>query len=129
MGDSTFANKCLDKMNQFKQQGKTIFFVSHSASQMKSFCDRILWLHYGELRAFGVVEDVIKQYNTYVHTVKKMTAERKSQLKNTSLKKQYINSKDVLEKTKKTSFIRWFIPKLLLICPLLILAYLVGLGL
>src|SRR5699024_12594220 len=41
VGDKAFAEKSLDKMNEFKQDGKTMIFVSHSLGQMKKFCDKI----------------------------------------------------------------------------------------
>src|SRR5690606_1852309 len=65
VGDSTFAKKCLNKMNEFKKQGKTIFFVSHSASQMKEFCDRVVWLHYGQVKEIGPAETVVNNYQKY----------------------------------------------------------------
>ncbi|HET6873120.1 MAG TPA: teichoic acids export ABC transporter ATP-binding subunit TagH, partial [Sporolactobacillaceae bacterium] len=49
VGDQTFADKCLNKMNQFKEEGKTIFFISHAIGQVKNFCDKALWLEYGEV--------------------------------------------------------------------------------
>ncbi len=66
VGDPTFTQKCLDKMNEFRKSGKTIFFVSHSLPQIKSFCDKALWLEYGNLRAFGEIEEVLPSYERFI---------------------------------------------------------------
>ena len=40
VGDQHFQEKCMDKMLELKRSGKTIVFVSHSASAVKFLCDR-----------------------------------------------------------------------------------------
>lgn len=62
VGDSTFASKSFDKIREFKKQGKTIFFVSHSNNQVKEIADRVLWMHYGELRENGPADVVMPHY-------------------------------------------------------------------
>ena len=47
VGDNSFTEKCLAKMNEFKKRKKTILFVSHSVNQMEDFCDKVIWLHQG----------------------------------------------------------------------------------
>ncbi|MET1247311.1 teichoic acids export ABC transporter ATP-binding subunit TagH [Sporolactobacillus sp. STCC-11] len=79
VGDQTFADKCLDKMNEFKEKGKTIFFISHSINQMKKFCDKALWIQYGHVENYGSMAEVMPQYEKFIKTYKKMTkAEKKA---------------------------------------------------
>jgi teichoic acid transport system ATP-binding protein len=66
VGDKTFYKKCLDKIAEFKKNGKTIFFISHSSSQVRSISDRVLWLSAGKVKEFGEARRVINHYNAYV---------------------------------------------------------------
>src|SRR5690625_1003856 len=90
VGDSTFAKKCLDKLEQFKKQGKTIIFISHSVSQMRTFCDRVMWLHYGKLKSFGEKDDVINQYVQFTTWFNGLTSKEKETYKNDMNAQQYI---------------------------------------
>ena len=62
VGDAHFQNKCLDKMKELKAEGKTMVFVSHSVGQVKSFCDRAVWLYNGTLKMDGTTNEVIEAY-------------------------------------------------------------------
>jgi ABC-type polysaccharide/polyol phosphate transport system ATPase subunit len=62
VGDTAFQKKCMDKMNQFKKEGVTIVYVSHSMGQVQSFCDRVIYLRNGEIEADGLSKDVVSQY-------------------------------------------------------------------
>lgn len=88
VGDKAFAEKSLSKMNEFKEKGKTMFFVSHSIGQMKKFCEKILWLEYGEVKAFGPTEEVIPQYEKFFKDYKAMSKEEKKKFREEALKKQ-----------------------------------------
>ncbi|MBX6353367.1 MAG: teichoic acids export ABC transporter ATP-binding subunit TagH [Thermoflavifilum sp.] len=66
VGDAVFSAKCMDKMNDFKRRGKTIFFISHSMAQVKSFCEKALWLDRGVVRAYGDVASVVPEYERFV---------------------------------------------------------------
>lgn len=70
VGDETFANKCIAKMKTLQQEGKTIFFVSHSAAQIKNMCDKAIWIHYGEMIEYGDVNHVVKRYNALIRGFK-----------------------------------------------------------
>lgn len=81
VGDITFTDKCLDKMQEFRNAGKTIFFVSHSVNQVRQFCDKAIWLEYGALRAYGEVEDVLVMYESFVKEYKQMSSEEQKNYK------------------------------------------------
>ncbi|MFH7818884.1 teichoic acids export ABC transporter ATP-binding subunit TagH [Neobacillus thermocopriae] len=79
VGDKIFAQKCLAKMKNFKKRGKTIFFISHSLYQIKSFCKKALWLEAGEIKAYGPVEEVLPQYEKFIQEFRQMSPEEKKQ--------------------------------------------------
>jgi lipopolysaccharide transport system ATP-binding protein len=62
VGDMDFQQKCLEKFREFKKQGKSIVFVSHSMALIRDFCEKTLYLQGGEARAFGPSEEAINRY-------------------------------------------------------------------
>ncbi|MFD1706500.1 teichoic acids export ABC transporter ATP-binding subunit TagH [Siminovitchia sediminis] len=88
VGDKAFAEKSLEKMKEFKAQGKTMIFVSHSLGQMKRFCDKILWLEYGMVKDFGSVKEVLPKYEQFVNEFKKMSKEEKEKYKEEAMERQ-----------------------------------------
>ena len=62
VGDQHFQEKCLKKMKELKEQGKTMVFVSHSMDSVRFLCDRSIWLNQGVIRADGETDEVIKEY-------------------------------------------------------------------
>jgi len=77
VGDKAFAEKSLNKMKEFKKQGKTMIFVSHSIGQMKQFCEKILWLEFGMVKDYGTVEEVIPRYEAFLQRWQKMSKEER----------------------------------------------------
>src|SRR5579864_2949136 len=62
VGDQAFQAKCMDKILEFKDQGKTLLFVSHSTSTVQKLCERALWLDHGELVMDGDAAEVAAAY-------------------------------------------------------------------
>jgi ABC-2 type transport system ATP-binding protein len=66
VGDERFQRKCYQKIEEFKQMGKTIVLVSHTMETIKRFCDRVVYLHLGEQKMFGSAAEVVKMYDRAV---------------------------------------------------------------
>ncbi|MPM49938.1 Teichoic acids export ATP-binding protein TagH [bioreactor metagenome] len=62
VGDEKFQKKCYAKMQEFKEEGKTIVLVSHNLKTVESFCDRAAYLKYGHLVACADSKLVAKRY-------------------------------------------------------------------
>ena len=62
VGDKHFQERCYEKMMELKKEGKTMVFVTHSMSAVKTFCDRAVWLSNGRIRMDGNTEDVVNEY-------------------------------------------------------------------
>src|SRR5699024_3727182 len=88
VGDETFSNKCIEKMKQFQNDGKTIFFISHSASQVSKMCNKALWIHYGETKEYGDCEPIVKNYSQFIDKFNEMTKEEQLQFKDKMIKQQ-----------------------------------------
>lgn len=59
VGDKPFKRKCLAKMREIRESGRTIFYVSHAAGQVRRMCDRVIVLQEGRLVFDGGVEEGI----------------------------------------------------------------------
>ena len=63
VGDAAFQKKCLDKIEQTRNSGVTILFVSHSAESVRRLCTRGIVLHEGRLVLDSSAEDAVSRYN------------------------------------------------------------------
>ena len=81
VGDSTFAAKSSKKMFEFRERGKTIFVVSHNAAQIQRWTDKVLWLHYGEVKEYGATKDILPKYQTFINWFNKLSKEQQEQYK------------------------------------------------
>lgn len=63
VGDANFQKKCFDVFESFKQEGRTVIFISHSMQQVIRFCDRVILLDKGRIRTQGDPEVVAAEYD------------------------------------------------------------------
>lgn len=62
VGDSEFQRKCLDKIKDVASSGRTVLFVSHNMSAVKTLCSSAILLNSGRLVSIGPVESVMSEY-------------------------------------------------------------------
>jgi len=62
VGDAAFQQKCLDKMHEIRQQGRTILFVSHDMAAITRLCKRVVLLENGKIARDGESREVVKHY-------------------------------------------------------------------
>lgn len=62
VGDASFQKKCFNKLTELKEMGTTIVIVSHSIDQVKSICDRAIWIYDGRVREDGSPNEVCAHY-------------------------------------------------------------------
>jgi len=66
VGDEAFTRKCLDKISEFRRQGRTIMFVTHTLGLVEKMCDDVLWMRQGRVADRGEPKRVVDAYLTYV---------------------------------------------------------------
>ena len=62
VGDVEFQKKCLGKIGDVAQSGRTVFFVSHDLNAVMSLCNRVIWIDKGKLMNDGEPKKVIQNY-------------------------------------------------------------------
>ncbi len=62
VGDVAFQRKCLGKMDDVSQHGRTVIFVSHNMQAVRSLCKRVIWLQEGQLHRAGESSAIVDEY-------------------------------------------------------------------
>ena len=62
VGDAKFQQKCLGKMQQISNEGKTVIFVSHNLESLNRICPRSVLIQQGKVKDIGKTQTIIHQY-------------------------------------------------------------------
>jgi ABC-2 type transport system ATP-binding protein len=62
VGDASFQQKCYQKIESFRRDGKTILFVSHGLGDVTTLCSEVLWMERGQAKAIGRSVDLVSDY-------------------------------------------------------------------
>jgi len=62
VGDASFQKKCLGKMSDVAEEGRTILFVSHNLAAVENLCTRAVWLEAGRVRSAGDTHEIVREY-------------------------------------------------------------------
>jgi lipopolysaccharide transport system ATP-binding protein len=62
VGDISFQQKCIQRIERFKFQGCTILLVSHEPALITDQCDEAIWLRAGKMVSYGKATVVTEQY-------------------------------------------------------------------
>ncbi|KOP22771.1 ABC transporter [Hapalosiphon sp. MRB220] len=63
VGDATFQKKCLGKMGEVAEGGRTVIFVSHNMQAIRRLCSKAVYLERGVTKNVSSVEDAIQRYS------------------------------------------------------------------
>jgi lipopolysaccharide transport system ATP-binding protein len=62
VGDTEFQRKCIGKMDDVAESGRTVVFISHNLSAVQKLCNRSVWLEHGRVVDTGLTQQVIASY-------------------------------------------------------------------
>lgn len=66
VGDQAFARRCMKKMHEYAERGKTLLFVSHGVQNVLDLCQRAIWLDEGTIKRDGDVGSVVEEYSVSI---------------------------------------------------------------
>jgi lipopolysaccharide transport system ATP-binding protein len=64
VGDLEFQKKCIGKMQNISESGRTIVFVSHQMNQIRRLCQRVFWIEDGQIRKTGPAGVLLGEYES-----------------------------------------------------------------
>jgi ABC-2 type transport system ATP-binding protein/lipopolysaccharide transport system ATP-binding protein len=66
VGDIAFQERCLNKLREFHNKGKTLVIASQSLSLLNRFCNKIILLERGKIKFLGEPKDAINRYQSLI---------------------------------------------------------------
>ncbi len=82
VGDEQFQQKCIDRMQGFREQGVTIFYVTHSLDSLARLCPRAAWIDAGRIRKMGPTKSIIAAFRDSLENDVSIMETRKLQVVN-----------------------------------------------
>lgn len=83
VGDAEFQKKCIGKMKDVANTGRTVLFVSHNIAAIKALCNKGILIHHGQLLFSGNIDETVNEYY-------KLSSNSASETDVTSFKNEYI---------------------------------------
>ncbi len=74
VGDEPFQRKCMDRIRQFQEEGRTIVVVTHSLDQVADLCDRAIVLEHGEVQVDGDPVDALRHLRADFELIRRQEA-------------------------------------------------------
>jgi ABC-2 type transport system ATP-binding protein/lipopolysaccharide transport system ATP-binding protein len=62
VGDEYFRGKCVNRLNEIREAGKTVVFVSHEMAAVRTLCQTVVYLDQGRVAAQGTASEVADEY-------------------------------------------------------------------
>ncbi len=69
VGDTSFQQKCLDKMGNVAHEGRTVLFVSHNLAAVRQLCEKTMWIDKGQVALFGSTDSTVQAYLSSIEVV------------------------------------------------------------
>ncbi len=110
VGDAGFVNKCKERIDLLRSQGKTLMLVSHDLDSVERWCDEVVWLHEGEVKDRGEPRRVIDSYRYFIEKGEEaelFLENESSEVNNLSKEEQVETLEAVTENIKENKKERW----------------------
>ncbi|QUM83556.1 ABC transporter ATP-binding protein [Moritella sp. 28] len=98
VGDELFQRKCFSKIEEIKNKGATIIFVSHSGPAVVELCDRAVLMDSGECIAIGKAKHIVNAYQKLIYAPHQLQEKIRDEIRNDDLN---IKSNDVVQTESK----------------------------
>lgn len=87
VGDIGFQQKCFQKFEEIKEQGKTIVFVSHNLKSVTKYSNKVIWIENGKIKSIGNPKRIINKYlqENILTDVKKSITSKEIEIKSVKL--------------------------------------------
>lgn len=88
VGDEAFQRKCFARLDEIRESGATILFVSHSAESVLQLCDRAIMMEAGEVLMDGVPKTVVHNYQKLLSMSEEQAVLARQELRRANLAKE-----------------------------------------